>query len=192
MAGWIVLDNRIQRLEREQRRRAGAVSVGDWYEFKVSATCPPTTAVHVRGGILYESPDGPGAGRALEIPTADAELGPSGIDGGAPAFATANYYRGIVLLQSGEPWAGDPVGFMYQYDTGEYVTATEAEDGVWTNVIEFLGPYLSELPLVILIVRNDGTTGTDGAILPIDAVNRGRSYLWRDIRPRYMVSRNII
>jgi len=34
-------------------------------------------------------------------------------------------------------------------------------------------------------LRNDGQAGVPGAILPVDVVNRGRSYLWpRDVRPR--------
>jgi len=43
------------------------------------------------------------------------------------------------------------------------------------------------MPLCGVILRNDGTLGPGRFFQPVDAVNRGRSYLWpRDARPRWI------
>ena len=46
---------------------------------------------------------------------------------------------------------------------------------------------ITGIPLCGIILKNNGTTGTGRHFLPIDAVNRGRSYTWpRDLRPQWI------
>lgn len=48
-------------------------------------------------------------------------------------------------------------------------------------------PVPTGIPLCGIILRNNGTTGTGRHFMPIDAVNRGRSYTWpRDLRPQWI------
>jgi len=182
-----IMEGRIQQIERAQRQQAGnPIADRQKYWFRASPSCPPSTIVNVRGGILYESPDGPGAGGAIDIPALECDFGVGGTDGGAGAFTTAYAYCGYVMVLYATV-AGVP-GLSFWYDTSEYATAAEAEVAVWPNVMDTAGPFLDGLPLCILILKNNGVTGVDGQIEPIDAVNRGRSYIMRDVRPRYFVS----
>lgn len=178
----------------EKIRWTRGEAVRSW--FKVHATCPPSLTVIVSGGFLYETPAG-STGKARWYGNNTANLGPGGINGGAPAFTNANYYRGLVLLFSGSPWAGDttPAGFRYIYAAGswvdEFATAEDAEADVVDHVMYTKTPAASYLPLAVIITRNNGTIGTKGQILQIDAINRGNSYLWKDVRPRYSTNATI-
>lgn len=187
-----ILNNFKEILLERARQRAMARYDNMQYWFKVYPSCPPSTLVHARGGIMYESPDGPGFGRGIIVEPGDAEFGLGGLAGGAPAFTNAYYYRGTCLVIDGVAWADSDVGLAFYHDVNEYATAAEAEEEVWPEVMDTWGPYLSELPLVLIILRNNGTTGSLGQIQEIDAVNRGRSYIYHDVRPRYMVSRQIL
>lgn len=82
----------------------------------------------------------------------------------------------------------------------EYETATEAEaalmafvttadagyDTSWPYANTAWGEPPGGMPLCGLILRHDGSTEMT-SFLPIDLVNRGRSYIWpRDLRPRWI------
>ena len=59
---------------------------------------------------------------------------------------------------------------------------------VWSSGWPRYGDYrITGIPLCGIILKNNGTTGTGRHFLPIDAVNRGRSYTWpRDLRPQWI------
>lgn len=124
-------------------------------------------------------------------------------------FADAGYYQAVVVgwyfgylfyTVEGGPGSAD-VDIVWTYDGGqvEYATAAEAEAKLdhllnggtdpGTDPFETGIFYADRMPLVAVVLRNNGVMGVDSQILPIDAVNRGRSYIYRDVRPvRRMVA----
>lgn len=196
-----IATNNIQMLDmlkaatkRLQEQRARARYDDKHYWFKAYPSCPPSTIVHVRGGLMYADSD-TGAGEGWWVDPEDGDFGPGtdslddggGGGGGAPSFTNAYYYRGFILLTDGLVPGVASVGLFFYYTPDEYATAEEAQDAVWDIMFSY-GPFFHDLPVAILILRNNGTTGSSGQIQEIDAVNRGRSYLWRDVRPRYVIS----
>jgi len=107
----------------------------------------------------------------------------------APQFTTADYYYGCVVLRthgtSDGVWGGRP-NLIY---TSEASTAVCAEQKAEWEMRYTMNQYYG-WPVCIVILRNNGVLLANGQILPIDAVNQGRSYLWRDVRPliRYYYS----
>ena len=70
----------------------------------------------------------------------------------------------------------------------EYETAVEAEQAAITWLTDDYSSAPEYGPqLGILILRNNGTITMDNAIMPIDAVNRGRSYIWKQPRFFYQI-----
>lgn len=158
---------------------------------RAAVSCPPDAYIHVRGGWLFTE-----YGEQLPTPTISINFGldPDGTWGidnwqGAPEFTTAGYYRGAIVLRE-NTWDSEAQEFGNDTNviwTEEYSTAACVEQWADWDLRWTLDKYYG-YPLCIIIVKNDGITATEapgvhGHILPIDAVNRGRSYLWRDIRP---------
>jgi hypothetical protein len=157
---------------------------------------PPDTRIHTRRGTVWLYDDR----RAVAIPAGIADLAnPVNIYGhpdsplyGSAAnyiisFSNPYYYRPYVL--GVRPTYSVATGVLYRlFDSPrnlEYATAAEAE-AEWTGYIMegYTDPPYYTVPVCGLIIRNDGRTGTPGAIMPIDRVNRGRSYVWpADARP---------
>lgn len=178
-----------------QRNTHDADVADTWYHFRVAASCPPDKRIHIRPGYLLTGwyfmtlSDG-GWVDAVVVDFSD------GLDSISLSFTNANYYMAFILcftyeslIDHGVPvyqgeW-NDPIPYAVGVST-EYATAVEAEEYI-KNLLSGSQEIQngSFFPLCALIMRNDGTTGINGGILPIDSVNRGRSYIWLDCRPRH-------
>lgn len=152
------------------------------YHFLPSISYPPSTTINIRGGYLYAGPGmgNPGQARiyddyALDLAGADSPLSHS--------FTTADAYLGILLcIDAASGWDDGEWQFAVYGDSEEHTTKEDAEDYAW-GLFTSSTVWLGKLPVCLLIIRNNGITGTPHDILPIDAVNRQRSYLWMDVRP---------
>jgi len=183
----------IAELARREQKRSTTEDFSGKYEFKVTATCPPTTAIHIRGGRAWAPTDDTYPGRGWTVPSltvdfADAE----GVWGGY-AWTNAYYYAGSVVTLGGG-YNPDYVADGYEIiswfttwpTTTERATAAEAEDDC-LDILWDAGnrPWDGTIPLCFLIFRNNGVLGEEfSGFQPIDAANRGRSYIWQDCRPR--------
>lgn len=109
-------------------------------------------------------------------------------------FSNAGWYLCYALLLTmplsvTAPEAGDWTFWLFGDDV-EIETAQEAESYMAIHTLVDRGPWgwgfaFQGYPLAGLILRNDGTIGPGCPILPVDLINRGRSYLWPpDIRPK--------
>jgi hypothetical protein len=104
---------------------------------------------------------------------------------GGVSFSNANYYIGYILsLDGADAFNGTTPMFSIFNANGEVATGAEAEQNILDEVA---GGYYwaAYYPLCGIVLRNDGNTGVSDAFLPIDRINRGRSYIWpADFRPR--------
>lgn len=174
---WPWYRDRVKRLGKAEARAAAYVTDPEHYQFRVAVSCPPDTRLHMRGGLMYDQYDGDAQFVADEtIDLTD----PAQMMGQTYTFTVANAYLIYVLALYVVPLANE---YLLLGSDVEYATAAEAEqelatlyDQDWWNVT---------YPLCGLVLRNDGTVGTGYHILPVDRVNRGRSYVWpADMRPR--------
>jgi hypothetical protein len=197
------LARRIDRLNKDTGRQAGFMSDPSWYAFRVAPSCPPDKQVHMRGGLGFCGTSDqwdPFSRRAYQVPNLTADLADTDSVETDITFVTANYYLAYVLLlrlpEAG--WADDPSAsdwcFRLVGSGTEFATAAEAEndmeeEAMWQQYPWASGGTTRGYPLCGLVLRNDGTVGNGAPILPVDVVNRGRSYMWpRDIRPRWSES----
>ena len=201
MNGWSAIGNRINALELANARAAGFVAEVDRYQFRVAPSCPPSKRLHVRGGRNACSWNrGMSAWdyaeyRMYTVPDLVADLGDHASVTPVPSFATAHYYQSFFLCLrlpavAEQPTAADWTFYLHG-DGSEFETTAEAESHFHSTA--FLNYNLwdddaligSTYQLCGVVLRNDGQIGVDVAFLPIDVINRGRSYTWpRDVRPR--------
>jgi hypothetical protein len=192
----------------EQRRNAQELAHVGLDQFRVTPTCPPSTTLRIRGGLLWPDPETWFAlGSIVNIEDMACDFTDVERTGLALNFLNPHFYLAYVMCfdlsyfwysiyyEVGE---GKNVTqpFWFWGSGAEYATAAEAE----TEIDQRLnggGPvyaFMSDaglpfqrgdtMPLCGLILRNNGVVGTDGQILAIDPINRGRSYLWPpDLRP---------
>ncbi len=186
--GWAGIETRLGRLEREQARTEIEDPNQQWYDLRVSASCPPDKRVHIRSGI------GTPSGRwgfimgndFLPYTICDFENQPE--TQMSLNFTNAGYYLGLLLCYYGEWVAYRSLGPSYQEPVFDNVLGTEVETAAEAEAqIDALlngseDWYYYRLPLWAIVLKNDGNAGVDYAIEPVDVVNRGRSYLYRDIR----------
>ena len=105
-------------------------------------------------------------------------------------FTTADRYKFMVLCLWLPDIVEEPTASDWHFalvDTGdEFETAGEAEE--WFNTDTFRETRLWReygYPLCGLVLKNNGTPGAGCQILPVDYMNRGRSYMRpTDLRPR--------
>jgi len=181
-----ILSNRIKALERQEVARDASVEEHLSDHFRVAVSCPPDARIHVRGGNVWEGNDWftVGSGYHIESFTMDFSDADT-IENYDGSFANANYYIGVIAIRAFYGLEDHQViGGGSEYATASaaeaYIEDTALLDGPWRGVDDSGG-----LPLVGLVLRNDGRTGVAGAVMPIDRVNRGRSYYWKDLRPRH-------
>jgi hypothetical protein len=201
MNRWGIVEGQLRRLEKKQARRAGNAQNWDAYQFTATPTCPPSTALAVRGGrmvwpsswaegVSYYLADG-----TLDFATEDASTGPQW----PYSFSNANWYLPVYVIIT---WYGayttitDGYGTMqfrlygadyFSWSGGgfiEYETAAGAEDAINATNPNFYQDHLCEvgLPVCRVILRNNGITGEPYQFMFIDKVNRGRGYLWGQFR----------
>lgn len=202
MSGWIVLEGRLSRIEKKQAQRAGAAQNWDAYQFTAGAICPPTTSIYVRGGrMVWPASWAEGVSYYLSDETLDFTTPEASIAYQWPySFTNANWYLPVYVVIA---WLGayttiEDTGYgtprfrlygadYYSFYGGgfvEYETSGEAEDAIDGTNPDFYQDHICEvgLPICRVILRNNGTVGEPYQFMPVDAVNRGRSYLWGQFR----------
>ena len=133
--------------------------------------------------------------RAYTVPDLTADVADTNSVYTDIVFSSANYYQFFFLELRVPAVAENPAPSdwsFYLHGTGdEFETAAEAEAWLNSETFQESSPWehidvpTVSYPLCGLVLRNDGTIGSGSHILPIDYVNRGRSYMWpTDIRPR--------
>jgi len=192
-----VLDRRIQQLERQRDREAGFELPSRWYEFLVAPSCPPDKRLHIRGGTVTASAYWAWIMASDFVPDWICDFEDATKTGMDLVFANAGYHLPVIMCYHydfvatysyyGDEWFtwNDQV-FTNVIGT-EVATPTEAEAQIdaWMN--GYTQWYQEVMPLWGVIFKNDGQTGVPYAILPIEQVNRGRSYLYRDVRARHNI-----
>jgi len=183
---YVQLDRQVRSLEQGQQRRAGNVQNADVYRFMLSPTCPPSTSIHFHGGLawwpvysLYPA--------AFFIPSYTVDLSDRTKTYGEFKFTNANRYVAALigidqdLWPPPEPpdtWPTDyPDNCLYIYrSTTEFETAAEAE----VRVRELIGQRVIYYSVNGggIVFRNNGNTDDYNQFMPIDPINRGRSYLF--------------
>lgn len=156
----------------------------------------------MRGGLGWSGPGyswADSAYRGWQIPSLIADLADPQSVTVDITFGTSGYYLGYALglpvPENIENPTFDDWKFTLIGTDNEQATAREAEDdlfdwlqnsdwGVWAWPGDAFG-YEVGYPLIGMVLKNDGTVGAGAHILPIDSVNRGRSYIFfPDLRPR--------
>ena len=190
---WGSLDERLRNLERRERRYRRTEDFRGKYEFKVAPTCPPSTAIHIRGGRAWCPTDSWYPGRGWTVPNLTVDFSEASDVWGGWAWTNSGWYLGSIITLGGG-YNPDHVAAGFEiisefvtWPAGtERATAAEAED----DCIDILWdsgnrPWDYNLPLCALVWRNNGVVGElFTGFMPIDAVNRGRSYIFQDARPR--------
>ncbi|RPJ40049.1 MAG: hypothetical protein EHM35_00135 [Planctomycetaceae bacterium] len=175
--GFATLQGQIDQIQKERQRMAGYEGAPDQGAFTASASCPPTTALQLRGGWITG-----GSGQTFYIQDKTLDFG-AGSDDEALAFTNPGWYYGVAVSHS-YTYSGTTYEFSTSFNnwwTPERGTAVCAEQyAEW--LLRDEGPASSGYLVCIVVLRNDGTVSAPGRVLPIDAVNRGRSYIYRDIR----------
>lgn len=180
------LDRRLRAIEKTQERNTDNLHV--YYEFLTRPTCPPGKTLIILPGMISST-------TSAYIPQQVADL--TDVDNMVQtwAFTNAYWYIGVILCfdSAWVQYHGNPdyFGRFYtnQYDNvvcEEMETAAEAEACIDALMNGADAWFSQRFPLCGLVLRNTGVVGVDGEVLPIDAVNRGRSYLYRDLRARTM------
>lgn len=173
-------------LEQADARQAAYTQPNYQSNFRIAVSCPPSTVIHMRGGQVWVDPDI--TGQQWYVEPASYDLADPNDTGHNYTFTNPHYYRGYAVLLY---WYANP-GAVITYpirlfSTGEYATAAEAENAVypvWPDGRFRHDAYYGQ-PLGVVIIRNNGNTSSSNQFMPIDKVNRGRSYLWRDIKVRF-------
>ena len=205
-----LLSRRTNRLQKQLDRGKTQNPVIQDYDFMVTPTCPPSTSISIRSGKAWRNAAYWFViGYNVEKPTVTIDITTERIlkndwpNPGIPldlSFANAYYYKAMVLVynldwifyeQYGEEYVIDQCKFYYLAADTEYATAGEAEaeidlmlnGGLCGGEREQGLYYEYAFPIWSIILCNTGVTGVEGQIQPIDQVNRGRSYLYRDLRP---------
>jgi len=199
LRAYSAMDRQVRGLERQQQQRAGSVQNRDMYEFTIAPTCPPSTSIVLRGGLIWNT-------AALwnnwgwYIPSYVIDLTDTSkarwYNRTTYTFTNANWYalgllwpRATVGLSAKEEWPDIvPDSSIYMIGTigvSPYVEEFETAAGAEERLVEYArsrgtayGP-----PTTGLIVRNNGNTTGSEQYMPIDPINRGRSYLFFNITP---------
>jgi len=187
-----ILDRRLGRLERQEAKRRNEMNTWQWYSFLVAPTCPPSTSIAIRPGLALPA-------IRYGLVQQDTYTGPQTCDftdtattGYAANFTNAGYYVGFILCYN-SVWmlnnAASSQVFTLIGAAAEYATSAEAEEEIRLLLNGGDDWIYAVFPLWAVVLKNNGTTGTDGAVLPVDAVNRGRSYLFKDARQRNLLTK---
>lgn len=196
------LQEHVRQLEKNQRHQAGAAQNWDAYQFTATPTCPPSAAIFVRGGrMVWPASWAEGVSYYLSDTTLDFTSADASICCEWPySFTTANWYLPIYVILSwqyayvniedtgyGTPSFRLYGADYYSYSGGgfvEYETAEDAEAAIDGTNPDFYQDHMTEvgLPLCRVILRNSGVVDVPYQFMPVDMVNRGRSYLWGQFR----------
>lgn len=181
-----VLERRLDALSRRDKTSAAHTHLQVWYEFLVRPTCPPSKQAFIRPGVLSSSTTA-----YVEAQIADFEDA-ANMNDLTCTFTNAYWYLPLILCFDSNwvQYAGNPAYasyWDYQFNNvlcEECETAGEAEQCIDALMNGSEAWYRYRFPLWGVVLRNNGQTGIPAAIQPIDAINRGGSYLYRDCRAR--------
>jgi hypothetical protein len=132
----------------------------------------------MRGGWAYELPYVSAiAGGSWFVDSQSFDISDNAVTGQSFVFTNGGGYTFFALGLRGGGAPGT-TGTPLLVDIGaEYATAVEAEQAAIAVTSQDV--YNGAIPLGLLVLRNDGTLVAANQFLPIDAVNRGRSYILR-------------
>lgn len=187
------LSDRIARLRQRQEKAAAFEPNDMWSRFKVAPSCPPSKRLYIRGGIA--TPELRIGANILDdfIPDWVCDFENEDETQMALSFTNAGYYLPIILCYYWNWVLNRSLGAGYEepvFDNvvgSEVATAQEAEAQIDAFLNGYTDWYYYRMPLWGVILKNDGRAGANYAILPIDQVNRGRSYLYRDARAQWAI-----
>jgi len=188
-----ILGGHIRRLDQQEQARAVFEPNAVWSDFKIAPSCPPDKRLHIRGGIANPELRIGATSQCDFIPSwvCDFENEPEtqmDLD-----FTNAGYYLPLILCYYWEWILYRTLGAAYAepvFDNvigTEVATAAEAEMQIDAFLNGYTDWYYYRMPLWSVVLQNDGQVGINYAISPIDLINRGRSYLYRDARARWAI-----
>lgn len=192
MNQWGIVEGRLRRVEREQEKKKAYSHFAQYDGQRAAVSCPPDYMIHIRGGWLTTE-----YGEMVPTPNLSLAFGLDEDEGdqwwGPASFDNAGYYRaGIIyrknLWDAVAEQLGTTANIVWTPDVPAGVSTAACAEAWGDWYLRYGDADTYGYPICIVIVRNDGITtamdpGVSGHILPVDAVNKGRSYLWRDIRP---------
>lgn len=161
----------------------------DWYRVVISASCPPDTKIQMRGGWLADSPAaGPTFGGIWWVGPDTYDLADPGVCENSHAFTAPYYYTyaALSLNQGLRPgFVGNPIYLTWAGT--EWSLSSNAEDAAMADGAQSVPAWSRGAWLGLIIFRNNGVVGVPNAILPIEPINRGRSYIFksRTMEPRH-------
>lgn len=180
-----IISNAIRKLDKLQGIRAGVVSNWDSYQFRISPTCPPSTSITFRGGYVWKPPASVGS-YGWHIPSYTVDLADGDKTGRSTVSFTTPYayveYTILLRVADGlaphEEWpeTAPDLSIRLLGSSGEHATAKDAEDAMIARE-KSAGQYYG-IPVVGIIFRNNGNIVEYNQFMPIDKINRGRSYLF--------------
>jgi hypothetical protein len=177
-------------LEQSNARRGAYTQPGYQWNFRAAVSCPPSTIIHVRGGRVWGDPDSNWDGTSWYVPSASYDISDQDVIGYYYTFTgQAYWYKPLTILIRWSGKAGDALPTPLYVDTSAaQPTAELAEEAAYPDIStgHFDPDLFDGIPLAIFILRNNGNTTDRNQFMPIDRVNRGRSYLWRNVKLRYM------
>jgi len=179
----MTLAGAVRELDRSMRQRAASAPRGDLqYQFRVAPSCPPDKQLHIRPGIAVPSIRWTAFIEDDYIPYTVCDFENQDETDVGLSFTNSGYYLPIILCYA-QAWLDDRTEPIFDNVVGtESATALEAEsqiDGFLNGVEDW---YYARLPLCGVVFKNNGEVDVLYAIEPIDAVSRGRSYIYRDAR----------
>jgi len=188
MSPWNAINARLKRVEQNQAVQSVTVEVQRAYEFTVAPSCPPDKRLHIRGGYATASDGFDGTLLVSTTPSVICDFENQDETDMALQFSNTSWYLPIILCYYGDWIASRTLGVAYETPIFDNVTGVEVETpaeaeaqiDAWMNGYTEWSYY--RFPLHGVVLRNDGSINTNYAILPIDLVNRSRSYLYRDAR----------
>jgi len=193
---YAALDRQVRDLEKQQKKAAGSAQNWDSYEFRISPTCPPSTSIWFRSGSAWWNSNALFSRRhtvpSYRVDLADpdkASVRP-GYNAYTTTFTQPHWYVSYVVVLSNygldgrETWPetvpNNAIYLISGYGSpyyNEVETAAEAEYNLYTEVNMQVCDY-NGIAVGGVVLRNNGNTGQPNEYMPIDRINRGRSYLW--------------
>ena len=180
---FIQLSREVRGLELQRVQRAGAVENADQYRFLIAPTCPPSTSIRFQGGLLwwpmysyYACP--------FFCPSYTVDLADTDKVSVSFTFTHAYWYKATLIGVDQDIWPDvlsyptvppDDTIYLRGY-TQEFETATEAEAYSRDLIGQQATFYSHNMGAIIL--RNNGNTVDYNQVMPIDPINRGRSYIF--------------
>ena len=187
--GWSTLDRRVQRLEQRQQQSGSNDPPGRWWELLVAPSCPPDKRLQIRSGTVSTAGHWGWIMQNDFVPDMVCDFESEEETDLDLVFTNVGYYMPIILCYAGD-WAsgGGDIEDPPYFDSVvgiEAATSTgaEAQIDAWLNGSTQW--YYYRVPLWGVVLKNNGQIDLSYAIEPVDAVNRGRSYLYRDCRARH-------